>query len=63
MFRKSLYETLDQMSYEQRKQTERELEQYLEDREIAQYDDSCNAVEVLIEAVGNCIISIINLFK
>ena len=61
MFRKSLYTMLDEMNYEERKQTERELEQYLNDKQG--YDDSCNAIEVLIEAVGNCIISIINLFK
>lgn len=61
MFRKSLYTMLDEMNYEQRKQTEQELEQYLNDKQG--YDDSCNAIEVLIEAVGNCIISIINLFK
>lgn len=53
MFRKSLYDTLDSMSYEERKQAEIELSQHLEDTQ--QYDDSCNVVEVLVEAVVNVV--------
>ena len=48
MFRKSLYEELDNMSYEQQKEALRLLEE-----DTQQYDDSCNVIEVLVEAVVN----------
>ena len=50
MFRKSLYDTLDSMSYEQQKEALRLLEE-----DSQQYDDSCNVVEVLVEAVVNVV--------
>ena len=50
MFRKSLYDTLDSMSYEQQKEALRLLEE-----DTQQYDDSCNVVEVLVEAVVNVV--------
>ena len=48
MFRKSLYEELDNMSYEQQKEALRLLQE-----DSQQYDDSCNVIEVLVEAVVN----------
>ena len=50
MFRKSLYDTLDSMSYEQQKEAIRLLEE-----DTQQYDDSCNVVEILVEAVVNVV--------
>ena len=50
MFRKSLYDTLDSMSYEQQKEALRLLEE-----DTQQYDDSCNVVEILVEAVVNIV--------
>lgn len=50
MFRKSLYDTLDSMSYEQQKEALRLLEE-----DTQQYDDSCNVVEILVEAVVNVV--------
>ena len=50
MFRKSLYDTLDSMSYEQQKEALSLLEE-----DTQQYDDSCNVVEILVEAVVNVV--------
>jgi vacuolar-type H+-ATPase subunit E/Vma4 len=50
MFRKSLYEELDNMSYEQQKEALKLLQE-----DTQQYDDSCNVVEVLVEAVVNVV--------
>ena len=50
MFRKSLYDTLDSMSYEHQKEALRLLEE-----DTQQYDDSCNVVEILVEAVVNVV--------
>ena len=46
MFRKSLYEELDNMSYEEQKA----LYGRIEDQQS--YDDNCNVVEVLVSAIG-----------
>ena len=50
MFRKSLFDTIDSMSYEQHKEALRLLEE-----DTQQYDDSCNVVEILVEAVVNIV--------
>lgn len=55
MFRKSLYEELDNMSYEEQKA----LYGRIEDQQA--YDDSCNAVEVLITATVTAIKALVKL--
>lgn len=48
MFRKSLYEELDNMSYEQQKEALRLLEE-----DTQQYDDSWDIITPVVEAVVN----------
>ena len=50
MYRKSLEQELDRMSYEQQK----ELLRHIEDDNQA-YDDSCNVIEVTVEAIVNVV--------
>ena len=59
MLRNEIYSKFENMSYEQQKQVLKQLDELKQDDKQA-FDE---AVEVLIEAIGNCIISIINLFK
>lgn len=51
MYRKSLEQELNRMSYEQQK----DLLAKIEDKEIVQYDDNVTALEVVVESVVNVI--------
>ena len=55
MFRKSLYEELDSMSYEEQKA----LYGRIEDQQS--YDDSCNVVEVLVTATTAAVKALVKL--
>lgn len=55
MFRKSLYEELDNMSYEEQKA----LYSRIEDQQA--YDDNCNVVEVLVTATTAAIKALVKL--
>ena len=55
MFRKSLYEELDNMSYEEQKA----LYGRIEDQQA--YDDSCNVIEVAVEATVTAIKALVKL--
>lgn len=55
MFRKSLYEELDNMSYEEQKA----LYGRIEDQQS--YDDSCNVVEVLVTATTAAVKALVKL--
>lgn len=55
MFRKSLYEELDNMSYEEQKA----LYDRIEDQQA--YDDNCNVVEVLVTATTAAIKALVKL--
>lgn len=55
MFRKSLYEELDNMSYEEQKA----LYGRIEDQQA--YDDSCNVIEVLVEATVTAVKALVKL--
>lgn len=55
MFRKSLYEELDNMSYEEQKA----LYDRIEDQQA--YDDSCNVVEVLVTATTAAVKALVKL--
>ena len=49
MLKKEMNEMFDKMSYEQQKEAMRLLE------DNQSYDDSCNIVEIVVEAVFACI--------
>lgn len=55
MFRKSLYEELDNMSYEEQKA----LYGRIEDQQA--YDDNCNVVEVLVIATTAAVKALVKL--
>ena len=55
MFRKSLYEELDNMSYEEQKA----LYERIEDQQS--YDDNCNVVEVLVTATTAAVKALVKL--
>jgi hypothetical protein len=55
MFRKSLYEELDNMSYEEQKA----LYGRIEDQQS--YDDNCNVVEVLVSATTAAVKALVKL--
>ena len=55
MFRKSLYEELDNMSYEEQKA----LYGRIEDQQA--YDDNCNVVEVLVTATTAALKALVKL--
>ena len=55
MFRKSLYEELDNMSYEEQKA----LYGRIEDQQS--YDDNCNVVEVLVTATTAAVKALVKL--
>ena len=55
MFRKSLYEQLDSMSYEEQKA----LYGRIEDQQA--YDDSCNVIEVVVEATVTAVKALVKL--
>ena len=55
MFRKSLYEELDNMSYEEQKA----LYGRIEDQQS--YDDNCNVIEVLVTATTAAIKALVKL--
>jgi hypothetical protein len=55
MFRKSLYEELDNMSYEEQKA----LYSRIEDQQS--YDDNCNVVEVLVTATTAAVKALVKL--
>ena len=50
MYKRTLQEQLDTMSYEQQK----DLLRHIEDDNQA-YDDSCNVIEVTVEAIVNVV--------
>ena len=55
MFRKSLYEQLDSMSYEEQKA----FYGRIEDQQA--YDDSCNVIEVVVEATVAAVKALVKL--
>jgi len=55
MFRKSLYEELDNMSYEEQKA----LYGRIEDQQA--YDDNCNVIEVVVEATVAAVKALVKL--
>lgn len=50
MLKREFNDMLDNMSYEEQKEALRLLQE-----DTQSYDDSCNAIEILVEAVVNCI--------